>query len=50
MSLILLVLGIASFIGNLIGGHVSDRIGYSKSMLVGAGSAGQYWNGTGHAE
>lgn len=36
MSLILVLLGIASFIGNLIGGHVSDHIGYSKSMLLGA--------------
>jgi DHA1 family putative efflux transporter-like MFS transporter len=36
MSLILVLLGTASFIGNLIGGHVSDRIGYAKSMLVGA--------------
>jgi DHA1 family putative efflux transporter-like MFS transporter len=36
MSLILVLLGIASFIGNLIGGHVSDHIGYAKSMLLGA--------------
>lgn len=36
MSLILVLLGIASFIGNLIGGHVSDHIGYAKSMLIGA--------------
>lgn len=36
MSLVLVGLGMASFIGNNIGGHLSDRIGYSKSMLVGA--------------
>ncbi len=36
MSFILVLLGIACFTGNLIGGHVSDRIGYAKSMLVGA--------------
>lgn len=35
MSLILVLVGIASFVGNLIGGIVSDRIGYSKSMLLG---------------
>lgn len=37
MSLILVLIGIASFIGNLLGGIVSDRIGYSKSMLLGGG-------------
>lgn len=37
MSFILVVLGIASFMGNLIGGYVSDRIGYSKSLLLGGG-------------
>jgi DHA1 family putative efflux transporter-like MFS transporter len=36
MSLILVFLGIACFTGNLIGGHVSDRIGYVQSMLLGA--------------
>ena len=36
MSLILVFLGIASFTGNLIGGHVSDHIGYAKSLLLGA--------------
>lgn len=36
MSFILVLLGIASFTGNLIGGFVPDRIGYSKSMLLGA--------------
>lgn len=35
MSLILMVLGIASFLGNLLGGHVSDRIGYKLSLLRG---------------
>lgn len=37
MSFILVILGIASFMGNLIGGYVSDRIGYSKSLLLGGG-------------
>ena len=36
MSLILVALGLASFAGNLIGGHVSDAIGYAKSMMLGA--------------
>jgi DHA1 family putative efflux transporter-like MFS transporter len=36
MSLILVALGLASFTGNLIGGHVSDAIGYAKSMMLGA--------------
>jgi DHA1 family putative efflux transporter-like MFS transporter len=36
MSLILVLLGIASFTGNLIGGHVSDAIGYAKSLMLGA--------------
>ena len=36
MSLILVGLGLASFTGNLIGGHVSDAIGYAKSMMLGA--------------
>lgn len=36
MSLILVLLGIAGFAGNLIGGHVSDHLGYAKSMLLGA--------------
>jgi DHA1 family putative efflux transporter-like MFS transporter len=36
MSLILLLLGIASFTGNLIGGHVSDAIGYAKALMLGA--------------
>ena len=36
MGLVLVGLGLASFIGNNIGGHLSDRIGYSKSMMVGA--------------
>ena len=36
MSIILVIIGIASFIGNYIGGQVSDRIGYAKSMQIGA--------------
>ncbi|MDK2780123.1 MAG: transporter, family, putative efflux transporter [Trichococcus sp.] len=36
MSLVLVALGLASFAGNLIGGHVSDAIGYAKSMMLGA--------------
>lgn len=36
MSLILVLLGTASFTGNLIGGHASDHIGYAKSMMIGA--------------
>ena len=36
MSLILVTLGLASFTGNLIGGHVSDAIGYAKSLMLGA--------------
>lgn len=36
MSVILAAIGVASFIGNWIGGIVSDRIGYARSMLLGA--------------
>ncbi len=36
ISLILVLLGVASFMGNGIGGYVSDRIGYAKSMWLGA--------------
>lgn len=36
ISIVLVLLGISSFTGNLFGGHVSDHIGYAKSMLVGA--------------
>ena len=36
MSLILVALGLASFTGNLLGGHVSDAIGYAKSLMLGA--------------
>lgn len=37
MSIILVIIGCASFIGNWIGGVVSDKIGYARSMLIGAG-------------
>ena len=36
MSLILVLLGISSFIGNWIGGYTSDHIGYARSLLIGA--------------
>ncbi|NMC14904.1 MAG: MFS transporter [Chloroflexi bacterium] len=36
MSILLVLLGIAGFTGNLIGGHVSDRIGYARALLLGA--------------
>jgi len=36
MSFILFLQGAASFIGNLIGGHISDRIGFARSLLVGS--------------
>jgi DHA1 family putative efflux transporter-like MFS transporter len=36
MSLILVLLGISSFIGNWIGGYASDHIGYAKSLFIGA--------------
>lgn len=36
MSGLLLLLGISAFLGNLLGGHVSDWLGYRKSMLIGA--------------
>ena len=36
MSLILVFLGVASFIGNWLGGIVSDHIGFAKSLLLGA--------------
>ena len=36
MSVILVLSGIAGFAGNLAGGYVADRIGYAKSMLLGA--------------
>ncbi len=35
MSLILIFLGIASFMGNLIGGYAADKIGYDKSLILG---------------
>ncbi|TAH64574.1 MAG: MFS transporter [Anaerolineaceae bacterium] len=36
MGIILVIMGVASFIGNWIGGQAYDRIGFSKSMLIGA--------------
>ncbi len=36
MPIILLVIGVSTFIGNEIGGRLSDKIGYEKSMLIGA--------------
>ena len=36
MSAILVLSGIAGFTGNLAGGYVADRIGYARSMLLGA--------------
>lgn len=36
MGLILIGIGLAAFTGNHIGGHLSDKLGYSKSMMVGA--------------
>lgn len=35
MSGFLVILGIASFIGNLLGGFIADCIGYRKSLLIG---------------
>lgn len=35
MSLILVLIGVACFTGNYIGGQVSDKLGYKKSMLMG---------------
>lgn len=35
MSLVLMLLGLSALLGNLVGGMVSDRIGYAKSMLLG---------------
>lgn len=35
MSYVLIALGVSSFLGNSLGGHVSDRIGYRKAMLIG---------------
>ena len=37
MSIILVLLGLASFSGNLLGGQVGDRIGYEKTLLIGMG-------------
>ena len=36
MTIILFLFGISSFTGNIIGGFISDRIGYKKSMQLGA--------------
>lgn len=36
MSLILVAIGLATFAGNHVGGQLSDRIGYGRSMLMGA--------------
>ena len=36
IGIILILLGVASFLGNLLGGYISDQIGYGKSMLLGA--------------
>lgn len=36
MSLILMLLGLFALLGNMIGGRISDRIGYAKSMLLGS--------------
>lgn len=36
LSIILVFFGLATFIGNYLGGQISDKIGYSKSMWVGA--------------
>lgn len=36
MVYILVFLGISSFIGNLLGGFVADRIGYAKALLLGS--------------
>ena len=36
MSIMLVLLGIAGFLGNLLGGRVADKIGYRKAMGFGA--------------
>jgi predicted MFS family arabinose efflux permease len=36
MSILLIAIGLAAFTGNQIGGQMSDRFGYKKSMLIGA--------------
>lgn len=36
MSVFLMLFGLGSFFGNYLGGLVSDRIGYARSMLLGA--------------
>lgn len=37
ISLILMIIGIASFLGNMAGGTVCDRIGYRKALILGTG-------------
>lgn len=37
ISLILMIIGIASFLGNMAGGTVCDRIGYRKALTLGTG-------------
>ncbi len=36
MSLILVALGFATFFGNNVGGHLTDKIGYAKAMWLGS--------------
>ena len=36
MTVVLFLFGISSFTGNIIGGFISDRIGYKRSMQLGA--------------
>lgn len=36
MSLVLVALGVACFVGNWLGGRACDRMGYSKSLTIGA--------------
>lgn len=36
MSYILVLVGLSSFIGNHFGGQMTDKIGYSKTMLIGS--------------
>lgn len=36
VSYMLVIIGVASFIGNFIGGMICDKIGYQKSMVLGS--------------